>query len=115
MTLGMDRLSREILGCTVMLVEVSGSIGQEYALDVLHAFVLVRHFVHSDNDDDNGEHWVWDEEGRKYFGTVHVTHQRFLEMTFATFPRYRCLFKAGKADRGKKEGACLIWKKDAGK
>ena len=44
-----------------------------------------------------------------------IAHQRFLEMTFATFPRYRCLFKAGKADRGKKEGACLIWKKDAGK
>ena len=40
-----------------MLVEVSGSIGREYTLDVLHAFVLARHFVHNDNNDD-GEHWV---------------------------------------------------------
>ena len=40
-------------------------------------------------------------------------HQRFLEMTFATFPRYRCLFNARKAGRGEK-GPCLIWKVDAG-
>ena len=52
---------------------------------------------------------------RKKLCLYNTLHQRFLEMTFATFPRYRCLFKAGKADRGKKEGACLIWKKDAGK
>ena len=33
----------------------------------------------------------------------------------ATFPRYRCLFKAGKAGGGEKEGACLIPNVDAGK
>ena len=101
----MDRLSREILGCTVMLVEVSGSIGQEYALDVLHAFVLVRHFVHSDNDDDNGEHWVWDEERRKYFGTVHVTHSTRRSLMSVHSSTHRIPFQryAGACEKKKKK------------
>ena len=44
-----------------------------------------------------------------------AAHQRFLEMTLATFLCFRCLFKAGKASRGEKEGACLIWKEGTGK
>ena len=36
--------------------EMSGSIGWEYTKKALHAFVLARHFVHSDSDD-SGELW----------------------------------------------------------